>query len=357
MNKDPVLIKLLKAGNGDSILISFFDENRKRRTILVDGGNNFNEYKKHLLEEVKFLIRRKSLLDLIVITHIDQDHIKGITYLIKEFSRLNSDIPATTANKYWFNSAKKAKAGKRTTNFDISISEMEALELFLHQQPDDVWNIADKIIAPYEFSFFNSKLTILSPNQAILAKFNQVYSNDDIASESSDYNFDLKTLIAKEKQRVIENNEDLDHKLENATSIAFLWERKQKSVLFTGDAVPHVIDQAIKDLITKRGIQRLVVDVVKLSHHASRRSISNDFLSLIDCSKFLISTNGKKARLPNKSTIAKIISHPNRSNREIDFYFNYPGFSTILNISREEKIKFRFTLNDGNYKHGQLLSI
>ena len=45
-------IKIIKAGQGDSILISFGDVIGKRKHILVDGGNNNVDYKKHLKQEV-----------------------------------------------------------------------------------------------------------------------------------------------------------------------------------------------------------------------------------------------------------------------------------------------------------------
>ena len=61
-------IKFLKAGQGDSILISHNSHN-----ILIDGGND--SY--FLLKEIDAIKERKEVLDFVIITHHDDDHIKG----------------------------------------------------------------------------------------------------------------------------------------------------------------------------------------------------------------------------------------------------------------------------------------
>ena len=77
-------IKFLKANNGDSILISFHDSEEVKRNILIDGGmpqtyynsgqnNNGDLY--YTIEDIK---TRGESIDLLVLTHIDEDHIGGI---------------------------------------------------------------------------------------------------------------------------------------------------------------------------------------------------------------------------------------------------------------------------------------
>ncbi|WP_294229699.1 MBL fold metallo-hydrolase [uncultured Chryseobacterium sp.] len=66
-------IKFLKAGSGDSILIQEGGHN-----ILIDGGNDC----KYLLQQVEKIYIKREKIDLLIVTHHDDDHIKGIIDLL-----------------------------------------------------------------------------------------------------------------------------------------------------------------------------------------------------------------------------------------------------------------------------------
>jgi len=84
---------------------------------------------------------------------------------------------------------------------------------------------------------------------------------------------------------------------------------------------------------------------MKLSHHGSKFHTNNKFLSLIECSNFIISTNGSgNSRHPNIEAIARILCHPNRDiDKKIYFYFNYPkdeyfnNSIRLLTVDEEKK--------------------
>jgi beta-lactamase superfamily II metal-dependent hydrolase len=355
---DPsIKIKALLAGNGDCVLISYDTEEYGTVNILVDGGNGKSVYRDHLKKIVEKIVENEQLINLVIITHIDQDHIKGIIYLTRDIADSQSLIRPETVEEYWFNSALSEKIYRKAPNvFDISAKEMHELEQFLHNQPDHRWNIKEKIGFPLVKDFFGATITILSPNEEIVNLFTEEYADLDIGVTADDYDYSLKTLYDSEKKRLDEDNEDLDNKLENATSIAFLFEYKGKSLLHMGDAIPSVINDSLKAVLRERNLVRLKVDAVKLSHHASRKSVSFKFLELVSTTKYIVCANGLKARLPNKSTFAKILLHPNRDfNDHVEFYFNYPDFSKRLKFTEEEKDTCNFSCNDANFEHGYCL--
>uniref|UniRef100_UPI000D30AB6E MBL fold metallo-hydrolase n=1 Tax=Metasolibacillus meyeri TaxID=1071052 RepID=UPI000D30AB6E len=72
MNKFQVT--MFEAGNGDSFLISCLGKNITN--ILVDFGYS-NTYKKHVENHLINMAAKEEKLDLIIVTHIDQDHISG----------------------------------------------------------------------------------------------------------------------------------------------------------------------------------------------------------------------------------------------------------------------------------------
>ncbi len=357
MTQSKVLVKMLMAGNGDSIIISFIGEDKRPRNILVDGGNGKLIFKDHLLKLAEQIVESGQKIDLLIITHIDQDHIKGIVYLTREIANASGKLQCDSIGKYWFNSALKEKIFKEKTEiFDISAAEMHDLEKFLHIQPDERWDINDPIIYPETRQLFGAEFTILSPNEKLLSTFIDEYKDYNIGSTSDDYDRSLKELYDIEQKQVDDGKEELDYKLENATSIAFLFEYAQTSFLHLGDGIPTVIDRAIEKLIVDRGIDILTVDAVKLSHHASRKSLSSKFLRLVKTNKYLISANGKKAKLPNKATFAKILLNENRDlNEHIEFYFNYSDVSSELKFSNEEFEKLKFSCYDANFEHGYCL--
>jgi len=352
-------IKNLIAGNGDCVLISFRNQTEGTSNILIDGGNGIANYKEHIQPVLEQVVRNGQKLDLVVITHIDQDHIKGIVYLTRDLKKSESTIQPKDIVKYWFNSALNEKIYQVSPEqFDVSAAEMKELEEFLHKQPDVKWDIKDKIESPWVKNINGAILSVLSPNTNVLTQFNETYNPNDIGSYSNDYDHSLETLYTAEKVRLKNNDEDLDDKLENATSIAFLLEHKKNSILYLGDGIPAVVDSAIEELLNKRNLERLTLDVVKLSHHASRKSLSFKLLKLIDCKNFVICANGKKARLPNKATFAKILCHPHRNiDDHIKFHFNYPDFSKLLKFTDQEKKDLNFSCADANFEHGYCLTL
>jgi beta-lactamase superfamily II metal-dependent hydrolase len=359
MTSSTITIKALLAGNGDCVLISYDTQAYGTINILVDGGNGKSVYRNHLQKIAERIVENEQLINLVIITHIDQDHIKGIIYLTRDIADPQSLIKTESVAQYWFNSALSEKICRKAPNvFDISAKEMHELEQFLHNQPEYRWNIKEKITFPLVKDFFEATITILSPNEETANLFTEEYADLDIGVTADDYGYSLKALYDSEKMRLNENNEDLDNKLENATSIAFLFEFKEKSLLHMGDAIPPVIDYSLKAVLKSRNLVRLKVDAVKLSHHASRRSVSFEFLELVSTTKYIVCANGLKARLPNKSTFAKILLHPKRDfNDHIEFYFNYPDFSKRLKFTEEERDTYNFSCNDANFEHGYFLPL
>jgi len=352
-------IDALLAGNGDCLIIHYNSQEHGAVNILIDGGNGNTLCKDHLQKVAEEIVKSEQLINLVIITHLDQDHIKGIIYLIRDIQDTQSPIKKESIGQYWFNSAFSEKIYREAPEqFDISAKEMKELEEFLHNEPDQRWNIKEKIVFPLVKNILGTTITVLSPNEEMLTLFSNEYADLDVGATGNDYGYSIKQLYDSEQNRFDNADEDLDKKLENATSIAFLFEYEGKSLLHMGDAVPTVIDTSVAALLTERKISRLKVDAVKLSHHASRKSISFKFLDMVSTSKYIICANGLKAKLPNKSTFAKILLHPQRDlSKHIEFYFNYPGFSSRLSFTEEEKTTYNFSCHDANFEHGYNLSL
>ena len=69
-----MIIEVLPAGSGDSIIVSF-DKNSKQHMIIDCGFKD--TYQKYLEARLNEYAQQNHRINLLVITHIDKDHIGG----------------------------------------------------------------------------------------------------------------------------------------------------------------------------------------------------------------------------------------------------------------------------------------
>lgn len=72
-------IYMFPALNGDCILVEYVAS----RYILIDGGY-VDTYKTFLLPKLVEIADNGSVIDVLVVTHIDSDHISGIIRMLEE---------------------------------------------------------------------------------------------------------------------------------------------------------------------------------------------------------------------------------------------------------------------------------
>lgn len=107
----------------------------------------------------------------------------------------------------------------------------------------------------------------------------------------------------------------------NGSSIAVLLKYAGKTCLLAGDAFSSTIANSLKRLPEcQTGDKKIKLDAFKLAHHGSEANISAELLRLIDCSKYLFSTNGKRFKHPSRMSVARIIKY---GGCDITLCFNY----------------------------------
>lgn len=318
-----VKIKPLESFHGDSILVSF-DDKGTTRNILIDGGpgNTYSKPPKALKREIEKIEKSGENIDLLVITHVDDDHIGGIIRIF-EYEDPNLD----KIQKVWFNSGDliskffktKVDPGRENplilrSDPDMSIKQGITLENSLKKM--NCWEREVIYSGRDTVRFYGSNINILSPNKKGLRKLNKKWEKEeegevDLAGDYTDYKIPISKLITRRFKE--------DKSVPNESSISFLFECQGKKILFLADAHPSVAAGSIKKLgYSSR--KKLELDMVKIAHHGSRRNISPGLLKLIKCRNYLISTNGKRYGLPDKEAMARIIS---ANKKKTCIYFNY----------------------------------
>jgi len=342
-------VNFLKAGNGDSIYIS----TDNGINILIDGGWTYT-YDKDIKPIVKNIRKNNQKLDLVILTHYDNDHIMGLYKLLVEENKKGSD---TIIKEVWFNAFEKAvfeplnkeneakqSGAKKQKQFEEVIKKIKEHiryrdHISIEQIKEPIERDDIVVLSPYTDKSYKSTkeitITLLSPNDEKLKELKEEYDNEmkKSGAKQEDWNKSIKELVA--------NPEYLDEEEANGSSIAFILDYKRKKFLFLGDA--HI--DLIADSLTALGYSKenpLEVEFIKLSHHGSKGNINNDFLSLVKSREFIILANSKTThKHPDKETMVKIINQYRGIFSSIEFIFTYETKEIFgeIELFKEEDLK------------------
>jgi len=117
-----------------------------------------------------------------------------------------------------------------------------------------------------------------------------------------------------------------------------------------------VLVDSIGKLLRSRKQKRLKLDAFKVSHHASQNNVSTDLISLLDCSRYLISTNGDHFYHPDREAIARIIKHGKHSGGDPELIFNYRTRYNDVWADLQDKYGFTARYPD-SAQPGQVVSL
>lgn len=352
-------IHMLPAETGDSFLIEAGDSAISR--VLVDCGTAA-AWKANIFPAFS---GTDLALDLLVITHIDQDHIGGAIELFSQKERY-----PLTIGEVWFNGLPQMLFDKpeestpeerqilssrfppvKPTGLhrsDISFSQGISLSALLYDS-DQPWNAgfhgqAVSGQCPPVILAGSVKITPILPTQASLqglfAGFQKelrrsggdVRFHNSPALQAAFERFCCCHRPAFIERRTISRSSKTDiaslagasvspdPSLTNASSIGFVLEFQNRSILFLGDAVPGTSIDALRQWQSRTG-KPLYFDAVKMPHHGSKRNCM-ELLDHVDSPLFFISSNGTQYDHPGPETIAKIVTRPTGRTRRL--VFNYP---------------------------------
>ncbi len=323
-----MLIQFLQASHGDAIWISYHDDKAIPRNIIIDGGPTatYGEKDKKgkiapgiLSETINHIRNSGQKIDLLILTHVDNDHIQGLIAWFED------DLKATALiEKVWFNSGKLIFEYFKVPDIidnhiqlssadetDTAIKEGVTFEKVIKDAK--IWD--EKIIKQgCTIDLLDVSFKIISPDddglKALLHKWEKK-SPESLTAGAKDYNTSLQDHIKTDKY-------DKDRSVHNGSSIAFVLTYKKKNMLFLADAHP---DKAIGGLThfeyTKE--QPIVCEFVKVSHHGSKYNTNCELLELIDSPIYVISSDGSE-RSPYKQCLARLIN----AKKKLGIYFNYP---------------------------------
>ena len=354
-------IEMLPARHGDCLWIEYGDDTQTNR-ILIDGGP-VSTYDT-LAKRVAQVPSGERGCELVMLTHVDADHVEGLVRLFAE-----KPLPFAV-RKVWFNGWRQMNKSHRL----LGPMQGEFLSaLLVNRLGATAWNVdAPPWFVPASGSLPSvtldggMKLTLLSPNaaklKAMASEWKKKVEQDGIEPGDLDAAWEL---LAKKKRflpkngllgttpnldRILKRQFKIDQAKANGSSIAVLAEYGDepnvKRALLLADAHPDVVTASLKRLCAERGIQRLKVDAVKVSHHGSKANTSEALLKLIDCPAYLISTNGDQFKHPDKQCLARLL----KFGKPQTIHFNYNSKFTKPWIAKAAQTKYGYKASVRNTK-------
>jgi hypothetical protein len=134
-----------------------------------------------------------------------------------------------------------------------------------------------------------------------------------------------------------------DRSVVNAASIAFLAEYNGKALLVGGDAHDSVLSESIRMLLNRRNLKRLPLDAFVIPHGGSSGNVGRELLQLLDCERYMVSTDGSRFQHPHRETIARIIVYGRVTpDRPLTLIFNYRSEFTDPWANAELKNRYRY---------------
>lgn len=344
---DPKILTLevLPARKGDSLLLHY--GTRARRKLWVIDGGPSNVYKPVLKKRLNALRGQDTLeIELLMVSHHDDDHIKGVLELCQDIETAQGQKPYTVRN-LWHNSFQRlvdldevaVASVPAVVTAQLAGDEHDAAMLASVGQGHDLGRIADRFDWPVNLPFkghiaglgrtAKSKVTRFKPLDITMIG----PMKDEVDALREVYRTYLKKLEEGDEAGASAALASYSDKSPaNLSSIVALVKHGGKSILLTGDARGDKILIGLRALGLVDGTRPLEVDVLKMPHHGSDRNIEPDFFETISARHYVFCGDGSHGN-PERATLEMLFAL--RAAEDFTLHFNHP-IADIDSKRREE---------------------
>jgi beta-lactamase superfamily II metal-dependent hydrolase len=299
-------LHVVQAKYGDALILSF-GRPAGPRHILIDGGPSGN-YAVDLEPALDQIIGRGRKLDLVVVSHVDNDHVIGVLDLFAaiEEDRVSDRDPRTHIAGLWHNSFERTidPTGEVTQQMQEIMMMARAANMTMRSTADAFYGIkegnrlrlmAQKLQIPSNKGFKGDvlladtaklpikfgplELRIAGPNKANLRALQSNWLN----------------WLEETAQRITSDPAAAamsDNSVPNLSSVVLLAKCDGKTILLTGDGRGDFIIEGLQTARLARN-GRLHVDVLKVQHHGSSRNTTRDFFDAITADTYVLSADGR----------------------------------------------------------------
>jgi len=371
-------ISMLPARQGDALWIRWGPPDAPHQ-MLVDMGTV--QTGRAIREQLEAMPESRRGFELLVVTHVDSDHIGGvISGLVEE-----EPLPGFTFKDVWFNGYGHLQGGQVRPSpglLPMGPAQGEQFARWLKRQP---WNLAFdgwpvRRVAgetPKSATLADGlTLTVLGPTQDRLtgfigtwevevAKALQRGRLEAIEDPGPGSGLTPSGLIEMGRQpprkptlpdeaalvRLSERHQGSDPSKANGSSIQLLLQYRGFAVLLSGDAFAADILAGIRAISPDAPLE---LDAFKLPHHGSRQNVHADLIAAVECRHWLFSTDGTQHYHPDAEAVARILLHG--SPKRPTLFFNVPCKYNEWWAQPEWRERFRYRADYGTATEGLTIS-
>lgn len=350
------------AKHGDALLLHYGPAANPQR-ILIDGGPRgvYRKYLRPRLEQLKEddgLDRDQPLpLKLVMVSHIDDDHIAGILDLFREtleakerrqplpyaigafwhnsFDDLLGNDPAQIVSRMAATVASRDPAGLPVPRMSRESQAVVASTAQGRQLRNAARKLQvevnppfpDLIMAPAKKIDLDHGLvlTVIGPSRERIAEYQQQWDED------------LEKILQKE-QDAAEAAAFADDSPFNLASVCVLARMSRKTMLLTGDARGDYILEGLQRARLLRKTRPLHVDLLKVPHHGSSRNVEDVFFERVIADHYVISGDGQYGN-PDLETLEMIQRARGGDPYTIHFTFTADAHASEQNATRKKALE------------------
>lgn len=321
----------LDARHGDCFLVRWGTPDQ--RVMLVDGGPG-GVYEASLRDRLTRLPPGRGGtpdIDVVCLSHVDDDHAAGLLRLLAEIRRARRDeLPEPFAvSRLWFNSVEEL-VDRRAPGLSASVQPLVDRALTDSGAVKASYGqgraIRDEAAALGLTGnpLFDGPLT--EGAETTLDDLGvSVVAPDDVALEQ------LEKRWREAKKRgdpEVISAAYTDSSVPNLSSIVLLLRHDGGTALLTGDARGDRILDGLRAGGLLNGSEPLHVGLLKLPHHGSERNVERDFFENVHADHYVVSADGIRHHHPHEDTLRWLVESREADDEYVVHLTNDIGFAT-----------------------------
>jgi hypothetical protein len=355
-------LDLRRARKGDCLLLHFGSK-KSPGLIMIDGGPR-GVYEPHLkprLEQIRAargLAREEPLgVDLLMVSHVDDDHIQGILDLTKELLEERAarrPLPLRVFD-FWHNSFDSI-IGNKPDELTAAFRSHFGAASTAGALPNDATLEADdedldeetivaslKVLASIEQGFrlrSDAESLEFPPNLEFDGKLIMARADAPPLEIAPGLNFTVAGPMAAELDKLHNKHETwlkdlkkkgkspraalasyIDRSVPNLSSVVVLAEAEGRRMLLTGDARGDKILEGLElvGALPERGT--IHVDLLKVPHHGSANNLDHDFFERVTADHYVFSGDGEHGN-PEREALQMLFDA--RGDADYTMHVTYP---------------------------------
>jgi hypothetical protein len=344
-------LDVLRARKGDCLILHY-GSLAKPGLILIDGGPS-SVYKPHLKPRLEQIRRARNLkkdqalpVDALMVSHVDDDHIKGVLELTAELRDAKSSkrpLPLRIGD-LWHNSFDKVlkttlEQLKGTAQFGVAslgamLGESEPVE---DEEQLAMAMVLASIPQGHQLRT-DAQFLNLTVNSGFGTELAMATGKPEVVKLGGTLKFTVVGPMQRELQALQDKHDEwvrkqkekgaeaalaayTDASVPNLSSIVLHAEVNGKTMLLTGDARGDKVLEGLELAGLAKPGRELEVDVLKVPHHGSAHNVEKEFFKRIKAKEYVFSGNGEHGN-PERETLEMLGEA--RGNDSFVMHFTYP---------------------------------